>query len=331
MHSRQTVLVTGGAGFIGSHIVEGLCASGRDVVVCDTLGSGDKWRNLAKRPLADFVPPGDLTAYLARKPGLSAIVHMGAISSTTETDGDLVVRSNFMLSNELWGWCVEQRVPFLYASSAATYGSGSEGFDDEATSAALARLRPLNLYGWSKHVFDRRVVQLRETGGPQPPQWAGLKFFNVYGPNEYHKGSMQSVVAHLFPKLQAGEPARLFKSYDARYPDGGQMRDFVYVRDCVSVVLWLLEHPKISGLFNVGSGEPRSFADLAVATMTALGVEPRIEFIDMPEMLRGKYQYFTQARLDRLRNAGYSVPMTSLEQGVEEYVRDFLTQHDPYV
>lgn len=327
---NRRVLVTGGAGFIGSNIVAALSDAGALVTVCDSLGTELKWQNLAKHALSGHVAPRDLTAWLATNPSLDAIVHMGAISSTTETDGDLVMETNFNTSQRLWNWCTQRRVPYLYASSAATYGDGDLGFRDENNSAALARLRPLNLYGWSKHLFDRFVFREVERGEPRPPQWVGFKFFNVYGPNEYHKGSMKSVVAHLYPKVKAGEPARLFRSAHPQYADGGQLRDFVYVRDCVAVVCWFLNNPQVSGLFNVGSGKARSFADLATATMRAAGVEPRIEYIEMPESLRARYQYFTEADLAHLRSAGFTQPTTTLEDGVEDYVKYYLAASDQY-
>jgi len=326
----KSYLVTGGAGFIGSHVVAALADRGDDVTVCDTLGNGDKWRNLAKHELAGFVHPDGLESYLATRPRLDMIFHLGAISSTTETDGDLVIKSNFELSSRLWQWCAEQQVRLVYASSAATYGDGSAGFVDFDRPTELARLRPLNLYGWSKHLFDRWVARRVERGEPAPPQWAGVKFFNVYGPNEYHKGSMKSVIAHLHPQVARGDAARLFKSYRHDYPDGGQLRDFVYVRDCVDVMLWLAETPSVSGLLNIGSGQARSFLDLAHATMAALDREPRVEFVDMPESLRDKYQYFTEADLTRLRAAGYRRPMTTLEDGVRDYVQSYLATDDCY-
>jgi ADP-L-glycero-D-manno-heptose 6-epimerase len=259
-----------------------------------------------------------------------AVFHLGAISSTTERDADLVVATNFTLSLRLWQWCAAYGVRFFYASSAATFGGGEAGFDDDGSVAALSRLRPLNAYGWSKHLFDRRVARLLADGAERPPQWAGAKFFNVYGPNEYHKGSMKSVVAQLFPRAQAGEPARLFRSHNPADPDGGQLRDFVHVDDVVDMMLFLFDHPQVSGLFNRGSGKARSFADLAAAVYRSLGREPRIEFVDTPAEIRGKYQYFTEARLERLRAAGYTKPTRPLEDGVADYVRNYLAAEDPY-
>ncbi len=331
------IIVTGGAGFIGSNLVAGLEAKGyKDIVVCDALGSDDKWKNIAKRELRDIVSPDSLMSFLEwYAEEIEAIFHLGAISATTEKDADLIIENNFNLSCALWEWCAENEVRFIYASSAATYGDGEAGFDDDARREHLARLRPLNPYGWSKHLFDRRVARLladRDEGREVkvPPQWAGLKFFNVYGPHEYHKGDMMSVVCKLYPQIMAGQPSRLFKSAHPDYEDGGQMRDFVYVDDCVDIILWLYENAGVNGLFNVGSGEARSFKDLALATYQALGKTPQIEFIDMPAHLKSKYQYFTQANMSKLRAAGYSKPATSLEEGVRQYIQDYMNKADQY-
>lgn len=325
------IVVTGGAGFIGSNLVAELGERGfGDVVVCDWLGKKDKWRNLAKHEVAEFVFPEELFAFLdIRGEEVQAIFHLGAVTSTTETDADLLIHSNFNLSLSLWRWCTEQRVRFIYASSAATYGDGSQGFEAESAEA-LARLTPLNAYGWSKHLFDRRVARVVGSGGPRPPQWVGLKFFNVYGPNEYHKGEMKSVVAHIYPNAVAGLPAVLFRSHHSDYSDGGQMRDFIWVGDCVDVLLWFLDHRQVSGLFNMGSGRARSFKDLATAVFRGLGREPEIRYIDTPEDIRAKYQYFTEADMTRLRAAGYTRPFTPLEEGVTRYVRDYLDAPDPF-
>jgi ADP-L-glycero-D-manno-heptose 6-epimerase len=324
------ILVTGGAGFIGSNVVAALCERGVPVTVCDRLRDNDKWRNLAKSKFSDLVAPEALDAWLAGRPGLDAVVHMGAISATTELDADLIFDVNVRLSTRIWDWCAAHDTPLIYASSAATYGAGEQGFDDDQRLEALARLRPLNAYGWSKHYFDCRVLGSLFAGQHAPPQWVGLKFFNVYGPNEYHKGTMQSVVAQKYPSVAAGQPVTLFRSHHPDYPDGGQMRDFLYVEDCVDVILWLLERPKVSGLFNLGSGRARSFAELARAMATAAGVPSRIEFIPMPEPIRPNYQYFTEARMQKLRDAGYDRPFTSIEDGVRRYVEGFLAGPDRY-
>jgi ADP-L-glycero-D-manno-heptose 6-epimerase len=326
------IVVTGGAGFIGSNLVAALAERGHsELVVVDRLGQDAKWRNVAKHELADILPPEALPGFLdANRGQVEAIFHMGAISATTERDVDLIVESNLRLSLDLWDWCARFGTRYVYASSAATYGDGTLGFVDDASCEALARLRPLNAYGWSKHAFDRRVARIISQGGPKPPQWAGLKFFNVYGPNEGHKGEMKSVVAKTYPRAASGEAAVLFRSHHPDYADGGQLRDFVWVGDCVDVMLWLLNSPEVSGLFNCGSGKARSFADLTRAVYAALDLEPQIEFVDTPVEIRDKYQYFTEADLTRLRAAGYAKPTTSLEDGIGEYVRNFLHTEDPY-
>jgi ADP-L-glycero-D-manno-heptose 6-epimerase len=327
------IVVSGGAGFIGSNLLAALeQRGGADLVVVDRLGSGDKWRNIAKRSVADIVPPEQFLPFLdTHAAEVDTVFHLGAISSTTETDVDLIVRENFHLSLALWNWTTKHDRRFIYASSAATYGDGSAGFDDDPSSAALAKFRPLNPYGWSKHVFDRRVAALLTRGAPKPRQHVGLKFFNVYGPNEYHKGGQRSVVHQIYPRASAGKKARLFKSHNRGYKDGGQLRDFIWVGDCVSVMLWLLDHPKVNGLFNLGTGKARSFADLARAIYAAVDRKPRIEYVPTPPAIRDKYQYFTEAKMDRLRAAGYTLPMTSLEEGIRRYVRDHLAAADPYV
>jgi ADP-L-glycero-D-manno-heptose 6-epimerase len=316
------VVVTGGSGFIGSNIVLDLAAEGVPVVVCDLFRSGEKWRNIAAAQLHDIVRPDVLFGWLGRHSDkVAAIVHMGAISSTTENDVDKFVATNTRLSLDLWHWCAANATRLIYASSAATYGDGSAGFSDDQSPTALAALRPLNAYGWSKHVVDRRIVNDIVRRQPTPPQWAGLKFFNVYGPNETHKGVMQSLVTKIHPVVKAGGTVTLFKSHDPHYGDGGQLRDFIYVKDCVAVVNWLLRNPMTSGLFNVGTGIARSFLDLVGAVGAAVGCEPNIRFVDTPESLRAQYQYFTRADIRKLRTAGFDVPFFSLEDGVRDYLR----------
>jgi len=316
------IVVTGGAGFIGSHITGALAAAGLRVVISDLLRTGDKWSNIAPTRLHDILRPDTLSAWLDRHSSeVAAIVHMAAISSTTEPDVDRFVANNIRLTLDLWEWCAINAVRFIYASSAATYGNGGAGFGDDQSPAALAELRPLNAYGWSKHVIDRRIIDDVVRGRPRPPQWAGLKFFNVYGPNEAHKGDMQSVASKIRPLVEAGSPVHLFKSHNPGYADGGQLRDFVYVKDCVAAVMWLLRNPVVNGLFNVGSGTARSFLDLVKAVGAAVGHEPDIRFIDTPVELRDKYQYFTQADMTKMRTAGFDRPFHSLEDGVRDYVR----------
>jgi ADP-L-glycero-D-manno-heptose 6-epimerase len=326
-------VVTGGAGFIGSVLLDALERRGDGALyVVDRLRTGDKWRNIAKREIARIIHPDRLFGFLdAHGAEITAIFHLGAISTTTETDADLINASNVDLTLDLVAWCAARGVRLIYASSAATYGDGSHGFDDAADMAALSRLRPLNAYGWSKHLVDRRLARMAAEGATLPPQWAGLKFFNVYGPNEYHKGAQQSVVAHVHRRVAAGEPAQLFRSHNPHYADGGQLRDFIWVGDVVDVMIWLLDNPEVSGLFNLGTGTARSFLDLATAVFHARGITPDIRFVDTPEAIRAKYQYFTQARMDRLRAAGYTRPFTPLEQGVTEYVTKYLATEDPYL
>ena len=324
------IVVTGGAGFIGSNIVAALAASGEAVAVCDRLRQADKWHNLAHVAVRELIAPDELLAWLpAHASGVEAVVHMGAISSTTETDVDLIVEVNFRLSQALWRWCALEGKRFIYASSAATYGGGEQGFDDDPRRLPL--LRPLNAYGWSKQLFDRWVASTLAAEHPSPPQWVGLKFFNVYGPNEYHKGSMRSVIAQKYPLAASGRPVTLFRSHRPDVPDGGQKRDFIYVRDCVRVVQWLLAHRPVNGLFNLGTGRARSFAELAAALLAALQRPPRIEYIEAPAEVLAHYQYFTEARMERLREVGYTEPFTTLEEGVAEYVQRYLSQPDPYL
>ncbi|WP_409020917.1 ADP-glyceromanno-heptose 6-epimerase [Brevundimonas vesicularis] len=329
----RMIVVTGGAGFIGSNIVARLCESQAwDVVVCDRLETADlaKWKNIAKHPIADLWAPEELFEQLERhSERIEAVVHMGAISSTTEPDADLILRTNFSLSRDIWDWCALRNVRMIYASSAATYGDGETGFEDRDDPESLNALRPLNAYGYSKYLFDQYAVREADRG-QAPRQWAGLKFFNVYGPNEGHKDTMKSVVAQIWPKVQAGDTVNLFRSHNPNYPDGGQLRDFVYVDDVVSIIEWLLSREDVSGIFNAGSGQARSFADLARATFAAAGKEPSITYIDMPEVIRDRYQYFTEASMDRIRAVGYDGQSTPLEEGVRRYVQDFLAKADPY-
>ena len=321
-------MVTGGAGFIGSNLHEALFSRGLETIVVDRLRDNDKWRNLAHHAPSRIIAPEALDDFLATHPPIEMVFHMGAISSTTADDGDLVWATNVELPLRLWQWCAHRGVRFVYASSAATYGGGAEGFGDGLE--GLGRLRPLNLYGWTKHAFDQAVGRMIVSGAPRPPQWVGLKFFNVYGPNEYHKGHMVSVVKVKHDEVLAGQAPRLFRSDRADVADGAQRRDFIWVGDIVDVMLWLLDTPGVNGLFNLGTGQARSYLDLAHAVCEAAGAAPEVEFIDMPAALRGQYQSFTEADMSRLRVAGYAGQFTPLEAGIGRYVRDYLRTEDPY-
>lgn len=332
------IVVTGGAGFIGSNLVAGLEeARCRDIVICDTMGEDDKWRNVVKRELRDIVHPNNIFVFLEEyADDIEMVFHLGAISDTTEMDSDLVMHNNFSLSRELWRWCFEHGVRFLYASSYSTYGDGKSevGFSDDDSPEMLSKLRPLNPYGWSKHLFDRRVSRIVHgqdvVNEGVPPQWVGLKFFNAYGPNEYHKGEHMSVVSKIYPQILAGAAARLFKSNDPHYADGAQVRDFVWIGDCVDVMLWFYKNPKVSGLYNLGTGEGRTFREMAEAMAAAAGKPPKIMYTDMPEGLKDRYQYFTQAEVGKLRRAGYLKDFTPLEEGLKIYVEKYLSQNDRY-
>ena len=331
--TRKIVFVTGGAGFIGSNIVARLAEDrDLDVVVCDRLHGADlgKWRNIAKAPIGDFVAPDQMWEWLEKRwRDIELVVHMAAVSSTTEPDADKIIHSNFTLSRDLFRWCADHQRRMVYASSAATYGAGEHGFDDDNGYEALAALRPLNTYGWSKALFDLFAAR-QASRDYAPPQWVGLKFFNVYGPNEEHKHSMKSVASQIWPQVREGHAVQLFKSYRTDVPDGGQSRDFVYVRDAADVTRWLFENPQVSGIYNLGSGVARSFEDMARQVFAAAGKNAQIEYGPMPPAIRDKYQYFTQAKMERLQTAGYAAALTTLEDGIGDYVGGFLSQPDPY-
>jgi len=318
--SDSRVLVTGGAGFIGSALVWALNRRGCDnIVVCDILGTNEKWRNLTPLRFADYV---EAEALLPRLQSgalgkFDLVLHLGACSATTEKDATYLIKNNYEFTKDLAVWSLTNKTRFVYASSAATYGDGSAGMEDNE--AQLDTLRPLNMYGYSKHLFDlhaKRAGFLNKI--------VGLKYFNVFGPNEDHKGDMRSLVHKSFAQVQSKGVIQLFKSYRKEYKDGEQKRDFLYVKDCVAMTLHLAATPKANGLFNIGSGGARSWIDLANAVFVALKKKPNIKFIEIPENIRDKYQYFTQANLMRLHGTGYSTPVTSLENAVFDYVRKYL-------
>lgn len=315
------VLVTGGAGFIGSCVVRMLNDAGCDeIIVVDNIASTEKWRNLVNKRYLEYFNKEDFLPALAKISGLDAVIHLGACSATTEKDFDYLYKNNLNYSKTLWNYCTEREIPFLYASSAATYGDGSNGFDDRCD---IKKLVPLNGYGYSKQLFDLWI----EHQTKRPPQQVGMKFFNVYGPNEYFKGSMASVIFHSFNTLADADSIKLFKSYLPEYKDGEQRRDFVYVKDICSVIKFFLEHRDKSGLFNLGTGHAQTFNELAYAVFKALGTAPSIKYIEMPVTLRPKYQYFTEAKIDKLREAGYTAPFATLEEGAGDYVKNYLSQN----
>jgi ADP-L-glycero-D-manno-heptose 6-epimerase len=314
------VLVTGGAGFIGSALIWALNRRGcQNIVVCDLLGTSDKWRNLTPLRFADYVEADALLPRLqAGALGkFDLVLHLGACSSTTERDATYLIRNNYEFTKDLAAWALAHQARFVYASSAATYGDGSSGMEDG--DAGLDSLRPLNMYGYSKHLFD-----LYAQRGGFLKKVAGLKYFNVFGPNEDHKGDMRSLVHKSFAQVKNEGIIRLFKSYRGDYRDGEQKRDFLYVKDAAAMTLHLAANKKAGGLFNIGSGAARTWIDLANAVFAALGKRPKIEFIEMPESIRDKYQYFTQANISRLRAAGYREKITLLENAVADYVRNYL-------
>ncbi len=320
------IVITGGAGMIGSMIAWQLNQQGReDLVIVDRQTHADQWQNLCHRRYTEYLDKAEFFPWLESARGVDAVIHMGAISATTERDWNRLLEDNIRASQKLWNWCTQQGVPFVYASSAATYGSGDRGYHD----SGIEGLRPLNAYGYSKHFFDQWALR-QVADGNAPPRWAGLKFFNVYGPNEYHKERMASVAFHSFNQFRDTGTVRLFKSDREGIADGMQRRDFVYVKDAAAVAVWFLQEQRASGIYNLGTGQARSFKDLATAVMASTGREPHITWIEMPDDLKGKYQYFTEADMTKLIAAGYDQPFHTLEEGVRDYVQNYLMQDDVY-
>lgn len=318
------VVVTGAAGFIGRNTVAALNSRGVDsLLLVDQLGKNEKWRNLVGLRFEDLIDTNDFgNLVIAKKgPRVDAVVHLGACSSTTEADADFLVRNNYRYTRALCEWSLGQKARFIYASSAATYGDGSRGYSDD--DAITRSLRPLNMYGYSKHMFDLWALR-----SGLFDRIVGLKYFNVFGPYEEHKGDMRSVVHKAFGQIRARNEISLFKSYRPDIADGAQKRDFIYVLDAVNVTLHFLEQRHIGGLFNCGTGVARTWKDLALAVFETLKIPPSLKFIDMPESLRAKYQYFTQADMTKLRKAGYLPPFTTLEMGIQDYVANYLVPQD---
>lgn len=317
------IVVTGGAGFIGSAVIWKLNQSGQDdILVVDELGSDDKWQNLVSLSFTDYIDKDVFIDRIIRDEfgsSIEAIIHLGACSSTTEKDASFLIRNNYEYSKHLAAYSANSEIRFIYASSAATYGDGSQGYNDDEL--LINSLSPLNMYGYSKHLFD---LWAKKNG--LLDKIAGLKFFNVYGPNEYHKGDMRSLVVKAFEQVQKDGVIRLFKSYKDDFHDGEQKRDFFYVKDAVDIVDFFLTHKNINGIFNVGSGFASTWNDLANAVFAALGKTPNIEYIEMPESLRNSYQYFTEADMTKLKEAGYKTAPTSLDDAVRDYVQNYLLQ-----
>lgn len=322
-------LVTGGSGFIGSNLVKFLNENLMlDVCVVDWINESNK-RNIEKRTNITIVSPENIKKFLGyNKKKIELIIHLGAITSTTETNAKLILKNNIDLSLSLWDWCTKYKKRFIYASSAATYGDGNRGFDDTNSIKSLSQLQPLNLYGWSKHIVDKFF--LNESKKKCPPQWVGLKFFNVYGPNEYHKGEMKSIVYKIYENLCKNKIVNLFKSHNKNFLDGEQLRDFIYVKDVISIIHWFIQKEKLSGIFNVGSGKARTFNDLAENVFKFMNENKKITYIDTPHKIRSKYQYFTEAKIKNLRKIGYKKKIFSLEEGIEDYVKNYLLKKDKF-
>ena len=325
------IILTGGAGMIGSMVAWHLNneMNFNDFVIIDDLVNEQQEYNFNKRDFVEYIKKDDLKKYLDKKQNISSVIHMGAISATTESNFNRLLESNIRFSQQLWHWCAKNKVPFIYASSAATYGDGSFNYNDNESE--LDQLNPLNAYGYSKHFFDRWIQLELAKKQPAPPQWCGLKFFNVYGPNEYHKDRMASVVFHAFNQYKESKQIKLFKSEHPSYKDGMQVRDFIYVKDAVKVVIFFLNNSKFSGVYNVGTGNPETFKALAEAVLSNnTGNPDEIKYINMPNDLKGKYQYYTKARIDKIRSIGFGDNFKNLNEGVTDYLKNYLLTSDRY-
>jgi ADP-L-glycero-D-manno-heptose 6-epimerase len=316
------IVVTGAAGFIGSCLLTYLNEKGIDnIIAIDKLGKKEKWKNLLNKRFTDFIDRDDFLTNLESFDKIEAILHIGACSDTTEPDLDYLMKINYEYSKTLFNYSIKKQIPFIYASSAATYGSGDKGYNDDES--YIDKLKPLNPYGFSKQLFDSWVLKQNN----KPPFWTGLKFFNVYGPNEYHKNRMASVIYHSFNQLKETGKIRLFKSHKKEYKDGEQLRDFIYVKDVIKVIYFLLVNNAQSGIYNLGTGKARTFKDLAQTVIDNYMPNAKIEYFDMPEDLRSKYQYFTEASMQKLQSTGYNIPFYTLEEGVKDYIDNYLSDN----
>ena len=325
------IILTGGGGMIGSMVAWHLNTQMNfdDFVIVDDLINEQQENNFNKRKFIEYISKDDLKQYLNNKKNVSAIIHMGAISATTESKFNRLLQSNIRFSQALWHWCAKNKVPFIYASSAATYGDGSVGYGDNELE--LDKLSPLNAYGYSKHFFDRWVQLELSKNQPTPPQWCGLKFFNVYGPNEYHKERMASVVFHAFNQFKETNKIKLFKSEHPSYADGMQIRDFIYVKDAVKIIIFFLSNNNFSGLYNAGTGNAETFKALAEAVLINTKGQPdNIKYIEMPNDLKGKYQYYTQATMNKINSIGFNDKFMNLKEGVTDYLDNYLLTSDRY-
>lgn len=326
MDKHKIILLTGAAGFIGSYLLGYLNKKGfSEIIIADDFSEEDKWFNFDSKQFIAKVEREQLFEWLKKEqPQIDFVFHLGARTDTTEFDYSVHEKLNVQYSKSIWNYCADKNIPLVYASSAATYGNGDLGYNDDHE--IVEKLQPLNPYGISKNEFDKWALKQ----AAQPPFWAGLKFFNVYGPNEYHKGRMASVIFHSFNQVKSTGKVKLFRSHKPDFKDGQQLRDFIYVEDVARVCYWLMENPIASGLYNLGTGKARTFEDLVKATFTAMSREPVIEYIDMPEDIRDKYQYFTEADMTKLRVAGYEEKFYSLEDGVADYVKKYLLKKEYY-
>ena len=329
----KIILILGGAGFIGSNLAKRLADRGSHrIVIVDQFGNGKKWNNLVRVPVDEIVHPVDLFDWLVSYGGeVDLVYHLGGITDSTENDVETIIESNHNFPLLVWRWCAEAGVRFIYGSSYEVYGSGEQDFDDTDDLEYQRNLRPLNPNGWSKKLLDMHVSGAQSRDEAVPPQWVGLRFFNIYGPNEYHKGDTRSVVLKVYEEASQDVPVKLFKSANPDYADGSQLRDFMAVSDAVHMLEWFLDTPDVSGLFNAGSGQARSFEELAKAVFSALGKEPNIKYIDMPTHVEHQYQYKTEANIQRLRNIGYDRPILTMEQGVDDYIQNYLKKEDRYI